>query len=133
MFRDLEKSALRYIKNNFMDGTRQDSMDLFYGKFLANDSSINDSKFFYRPWYFKIEFYVISIILGMIAIIVSYIGNEKYPILFYFGLFLILFTFQQLRRYRYHVVSLPILVNEYVDRYGRLVPYEKHPHHIDNI
>lgn len=115
-----------------MDGTRQDAMDLFYGKFLGTDSRISDT-LFYRPWYFKIEFYAISVIIGISFILVSYINNEKYSVLFYFGLFLILFTFQQLKRYRYHVVSYPILINEHVDKYGRFIPYEKHPHHIDDI
>lgn len=38
---DLQNSVARYVKNNFLDGNRQDSFDLFLGKYqLEDDQSI---------------------------------------------------------------------------------------------
>lgn len=38
--KDLSNSITRYVKNNFLDGNRQDSFDLFLGKYrLENDTS----------------------------------------------------------------------------------------------
>lgn len=31
-------ACVRYVKNNFMDGSRQDSFDLFLGVFVVNPS-----------------------------------------------------------------------------------------------
>lgn len=40
--KDLSNSITRYVKNNFLDGNRQDSFDLFLGKYrLENDTSAN--------------------------------------------------------------------------------------------
>ena len=36
--KDGYNSMVRYVKNNFFDGMRQDSMDLFHGKYMVNPS-----------------------------------------------------------------------------------------------
>lgn len=40
MLQDFNNSATRYIKNNFMDGPRQDSFDLFLGAYLPPNSGV---------------------------------------------------------------------------------------------
>ena len=37
---DLLNSIMRYVKNNFMDGARQDSFDLFLGKYVVSASAL---------------------------------------------------------------------------------------------
>ncbi|KAI8640444.1 SacI homology domain-containing protein [Parasitella parasitica] len=40
--KDLQNSITRYVKNNFLDGTRQDSFDLFLGKYrLEQDHAVS--------------------------------------------------------------------------------------------
>jgi len=36
---DLQNSIVRYVKNNFMDGTRQDGFDFFLGNYVVNPNS----------------------------------------------------------------------------------------------
>lgn len=43
--KDLQNSITRYVKNNFLDGTRQDSFDLFLGNYQVDKSSIVRSPF----------------------------------------------------------------------------------------
>jgi hypothetical protein len=43
--KDLQNSITRYVKNNFLDGQRQDSFDLFLGTFPLDQSSITRSPF----------------------------------------------------------------------------------------
>ncbi|QGA19398.1 hypothetical protein EYB26_007087 [Talaromyces marneffei] len=40
MLQDLSNSVTRYIRNNFMDGPRQDGFDLFLGTYLPQDSAL---------------------------------------------------------------------------------------------
>lgn len=40
MLQDLSNSITRYIRNNFMDGPRQDGFDLFLGAYLPEDSAL---------------------------------------------------------------------------------------------
>ncbi|KAF2140895.1 uncharacterized protein K452DRAFT_351625 [Aplosporella prunicola CBS 121167] len=46
MLQDLSNSITRYIKNNFLDGPRQDAFDLFQGTYLPSDSNIGNSLLF---------------------------------------------------------------------------------------
>ncbi|TQS39123.1 hypothetical protein Golomagni_00356 [Golovinomyces magnicellulatus] len=39
MFQDLSNSITRYVKNNFLDGPRQDSFDLFMGTYIPSTGS----------------------------------------------------------------------------------------------
>jgi phosphatidylinositol 4-phosphatase len=51
MVQDFKSSATRYIKNNFLDGPRQDSFDLFLGAYLPPTSGAGSSMVFtdHRP------------------------------------------------------------------------------------
>jgi hypothetical protein len=40
MVQDLSNSLTRYVRNNFMDGPRQDGFDLFLGTYLPQDSAL---------------------------------------------------------------------------------------------
>ncbi|KAH8693724.1 putative phosphoinositide phosphatase [Talaromyces proteolyticus] len=40
MVQDFSNSVTRYVRNNFMDGTRQDGFDLFLGTYLPQDSAL---------------------------------------------------------------------------------------------
>jgi hypothetical protein len=44
-FEDLTKSLARYIKNNYMDGGRQDGIDLVLGVYEVPTSSRGDNPF----------------------------------------------------------------------------------------
>lgn len=44
---DLQNSIARYVKNNFLDGNRQDSFDLFLGKYHLEE---NQSQFSHGPF-----------------------------------------------------------------------------------
>lgn len=67
---DFKNSITRYIKNNFMDGPRQDAYDLFLGKYLpyeVMDTPFCDS----RPMTFQIIPYVLlgSLVMAVAATI----------------------------------------------------------------
>ncbi len=50
MAQDLNSSVTRYVKNNFLDGARQDSFDLFLGAYLPPMSGVGSSLYAdYRP------------------------------------------------------------------------------------
>ena len=42
---DLQNSITRYVKNNFLDGKRQDSFDLFLGTYRLDPATISRSPF----------------------------------------------------------------------------------------
>jgi phosphatidylinositol 4-phosphatase len=43
MAQDLNNSVTRYVKNNFLDGPRQDGFDLFLGTYLPSTSGVGSS------------------------------------------------------------------------------------------
>ncbi|KAI7860681.1 SacI homology domain-containing protein [Circinella umbellata] len=48
---DLSNSLIRYVKNNYMDGSRQDGIDLFLGMYTVESSSLYNSPFLKKkPW-----------------------------------------------------------------------------------
>ncbi|GFO16307.1 phosphatidylinositide phosphatase sac1 [Plakobranchus ocellatus] len=75
MLQDGFNSAIRYIKNNFQDGNRQDAMDLFLGNYLVEENeglttkspleSDRDWKYYAVPVIFVVAFsmFVVSILL----------------------------------------------------------------------
>ncbi|KAF2084472.1 hypothetical protein K490DRAFT_49179 [Saccharata proteae CBS 121410] len=46
MLQDLSNSCTRYVKNNFLDGPRQDAFDLFLGAYLPSASNIGSNYMF---------------------------------------------------------------------------------------
>lgn len=46
MLQDMNNSITRYVKNNFLDGPRQDAFDLFLGTFLPDSSGVGTSQVF---------------------------------------------------------------------------------------
>lgn len=44
-FEDLTKSMMRYVKNNYMDGSRQDGFDLALGVYHVSSMSWEDSPY----------------------------------------------------------------------------------------
>ncbi|KAF4311695.1 putative phosphoinositide phosphatase protein [Botryosphaeria dothidea] len=46
MLQDLNNSITRYMKNNFLDGPRQDAFDLFLGTYLPSTSNIGNNLLF---------------------------------------------------------------------------------------
>lgn len=46
MLQDLNNSCTRYVRNNFLDGPRQDAFDLFLGTYLPSHSNIGNSMLF---------------------------------------------------------------------------------------
>ncbi|KAI9879725.1 MAG: hypothetical protein M1830_007510 [Pleopsidium flavum] len=49
MVQDLNNSVTRYVRNNFTDGPRQDSFDLFLGTYLPSDSNVGSILLFIDP------------------------------------------------------------------------------------
>lgn len=49
MINDFTNSAIRYIKNNYMDGSRQDGIDLMLGKYLIISNSSSSSPYAASP------------------------------------------------------------------------------------
>ena len=126
---DLEKSAIRYVKNNFKDGPIQDAMDLFYGKYKVNERT---SHLFYKPWYTRIETYIVWLMIGIILVTYMSYGSMG----FYLGMIWIIIGVKQLLTYRYRVVSYPVLIREmdYSREQGQGgVLYDQGACHIDTI
>jgi hypothetical protein len=46
MLQDLNNSVTRYVRNNFLDGTKQDAFDLFLGAYLPPSSAVGSSSLF---------------------------------------------------------------------------------------
>ncbi|KAF2501056.1 phosphoinositide phosphatase-like protein [Lophium mytilinum] len=62
MLQDLNNSITRYVKNNFMDGPRQDGFDLFLGTYLPSDSGIGSMLHFVdrRPLFIQSIPYILA-------------------------------------------------------------------------
>ena len=70
MVQDLSNSITRYVRNNFMDGPRQDGFDVFLGAYLPPDSTIGSFQLFHdhRPMVIQSIPYVLAASLFMITI-----------------------------------------------------------------
>lgn len=49
-FNDLVNSLIRYVKNNYMDGSRQDAIDLFLGNYMVELASFVSSQHHVSPF-----------------------------------------------------------------------------------
>ncbi|KAJ3108223.1 Phosphatidylinositide phosphatase SAC1 [Phlyctochytrium planicorne] len=83
---DLMNSIIRYIKNNFLDGFRQDSYDLFLGNFVV-DSRVTPFKTVSKPLYVTLlpVALVALISLIMLTFLLAERSLYKYLIILVFG------------------------------------------------
>lgn len=64
---DLQNSITRYVKNNYKDGSRQDSFDLILGEFVPSQASTSPFVDF-RPYQFQ---YILSVFLFFVFILAA--------------------------------------------------------------
>lgn len=70
MVQDLSNSITRYVRNNFLDGPRQDGFDVFLGTYLPPDSTIGSFQLFFdrRPLAIQSIPYILAASIFMIAV-----------------------------------------------------------------
>ncbi|KAI8366221.1 SacI homology domain-containing protein [Blakeslea trispora] len=89
MINDFNNSAIRYIKNNYLDGSRQDSIDLFLGKYRVPTVSAN-SPFKTSPSYFMIKLVplimLVSFVLFLMILFHSALFNIESSLVYLFSL-----------------------------------------------
>jgi phosphatidylinositol 4-phosphatase len=69
MVQDFNSSATRYVKNNFLDGPRQDSFDLFLGAYLPPTSGLGSSLYAdHRPVLIQSIPYVLAASLFILVV-----------------------------------------------------------------
>ncbi|PWY86096.1 phosphoinositide phosphatase [Aspergillus heteromorphus CBS 117.55] len=70
MLQDLNNSITRYVRNNFMDGPRQDGFDVFLGTYLPPDSTLGNLQLFLdrRPLIIRSVPYILAAGVFMILV-----------------------------------------------------------------
>lgn len=70
MAQDLNNSVTRYVKNNFLDGPRQDSFDVFLGAYLPSTAGVGTARTFVdkRPLIIQAVPYIFAAMLFVITI-----------------------------------------------------------------
>ena len=70
MLQDLNNSITRYVRNNFMDGPRQDGFDVFLGTYIPSDSTFANIQLFLdqRPLVIQSVPYVLAASVFMILV-----------------------------------------------------------------
>lgn len=70
MVQDLSNSITRYVRNNLLDGPRQDGFDVFLGAYLPPDSTIGNFQLFldHRPLVIQSIPYVLAASIFMVAV-----------------------------------------------------------------
>jgi hypothetical protein len=70
MLQDLSNSITRYVRNNFMDGPRQDGFDVFLGTYLPSDSTFANIQLFLdqRPLVIQSVPYVLAASVFMVLV-----------------------------------------------------------------
>ena len=70
MVQDLSNSITRYVRNNLLDGPRQDGFDVFLGAYLPPDSTIGSFQLFldHRPLVIQSIPYVLAASIFMITV-----------------------------------------------------------------
>eukprot|EP00127_Corallochytrium_limacisporum_P007238 Clim_evm11s244 gene=Clim_evmTU11s244 len=118
-------SAVRYYKNNFMDGFRQDSLDLFLGKAKAADLSQEQLQgLVHRPAVSPVPLVLLAltcmILLTLILPSENYMNNMMYLVLWLGAL---AGTWKYLTAGGYRFVDTPILLgNQYLPRQNGVRP-----------
>lgn len=72
MLQDLSNSITRYVRNNFLDGPRQDGFDVFLGAYLPPDSTIGSFQLFFdrRPLAIQSIPYILAASIFMITLFI---------------------------------------------------------------
>ncbi|KAL4890967.1 SacI homology domain-containing protein [Aspergillus ambiguus] len=70
MVQDLNNSITRYVRNNFLDGPRQDGFDVFLGAYLPPDSTLGNLRLFLdrRPLVIQAIPYILAAGIFMITV-----------------------------------------------------------------
>jgi hypothetical protein len=70
MLQDLNNSVTRYVRNNFMDGPRQDGFDVFLGTYLPSDSTFANIQLFIdqRPLVIQAIPYILAASVFMVLV-----------------------------------------------------------------
>lgn len=70
MLQDLNNSITRYVRNNFMDGPRQDGFDVFLGTYLPSDSTFGNIQLFIdqRPLVIQAIPYILAASVFMVLV-----------------------------------------------------------------
>lgn len=70
MLQDLNNSITRYVRNNFLDGPRQDGFDVFLGTYLPSDSTFANIQLFLdqRPLVIQSVPYVLAASVFMVSV-----------------------------------------------------------------
>ncbi|KAJ5352541.1 hypothetical protein N7452_001515, partial [Penicillium brevicompactum] len=70
MLQDLNNSITRYVRNNFMDGPRQDGFDVFQGTYLPSDSTFANIQLFLdqRPLVIQSVPYILAASVFMVLV-----------------------------------------------------------------
>lgn len=78
MMQDLNNSITRYVKNNFLDGPRQDSFDVFLGAYLPSTAGVGTARTFVdkRPLIVQAVPYVLA---AMLFVIFIFLLSSKAP------------------------------------------------------
>ncbi|KAI0932523.1 hypothetical protein AcV5_004276 [Taiwanofungus camphoratus] len=85
MFEDGWNSAMRYLKNNFFDGARQDAYDLMTGSFVPRRSWVPSALVRdHRPLIIRAVPYVISFSLFMVLAGLTLPRTSDYSLFYYF-------------------------------------------------
>ncbi|KAL9549467.1 hypothetical protein MBANPS3_005195 [Mucor bainieri] len=88
--KDLQNSITRYVKNNFLDGSRQDSFDLFLGKYHLSQDVVHGPFASNKPLRVRVVPYILLFALFMLVLNVirpSYSGFKSYTSYFLLLLF----------------------------------------------
>ena len=70
MAQDLNNSVTRYVRNNFLDGPRQDGFDVFLGAYLPSTAGVGQARTFVdkRPLVVQAVPYVLAAMLFVVLI-----------------------------------------------------------------
>ena len=70
MAQDLNNSITRYVRNNFLDGPRQDGFDVFLGAYLPSTAGVGQARTFVdkRPLIIQAVPYVFAAMLFIVFI-----------------------------------------------------------------
>ncbi|KAJ3212994.1 hypothetical protein HDU82_000003 [Entophlyctis luteolus] len=120
---DGANSAMRYVKNNFFDGQRQDSFDLFLGNYKVNPLASSPFDGTQRP----LRFFLLpsGLILGLVMLLATLLmfhySSSYYVIALAFWSILVVVSFRGILHYGTDFVDRPRLV-----KWNQLVPESDH-------
>lgn len=78
-FNDLVNSLTRYVKNNYMDGSRQDAIDLFLGNYVVEPASFVSGQHHVSPFTDKRPLSVQLVPVGLVASLFAFLFALFFP------------------------------------------------------